>query len=316
MSPCAHYSPHYLSLRAAATQSGVAAGQWCLVAQGMRPLRTIPLAPYLRGRGQEIEFLRDTLRLLPKGHSPSGLPLPVVAPVPVIASRSDAIWGCGGAVVPRGPGYAPAWHHPPSPLPERKGERDRGSEGHPQTPARGAQPLWTPPAAQQSGAGAPADSHALADRSGHPQTPAKGAQPLWTSPAAQQSGAGAPADSHALADRSGHPQTPAKGAQPLWTSPAAQQSGAGAPGDSYAPARSSTRSGHPRGAPLLRARAGLGTYGVVAGGQIMPRVHGDRPVRKAPAAGPLGHPSAVGQLRVPLQCASLRLFGRKTQRLP
>ncbi len=44
------------------------------------------------------------------------------------------------------------------------------------------------------------------------------------------------------------------------------------------------------------ARTGLGTPGVIAGGQIMPRVHGDLPVRKAPAAGQLG---------VPLQCAAL-----------
>ena len=33
------------------------------------------LAPFLRGRGKIKEVLRDTLRLLPKGLCPSGLPL-------------------------------------------------------------------------------------------------------------------------------------------------------------------------------------------------------------------------------------------------
>ena len=30
--------------------------------------------------------------------------------------------------------------------PLRKGANKRGAEGHPQTPAKGAMPLWTPPA--------------------------------------------------------------------------------------------------------------------------------------------------------------------------
>ena len=59
--------------------------------------------------------------LLPKGLHPSGRPL-------------------GGA------------HHPPSPLPRRKGELvRRDSEGHPQTPARRAVPLWTPPERKEDG---------------------------------------------------------------------------------------------------------------------------------------------------------------------
>ena len=40
---------------------------------------TIPLAPFLEGRGKKKEVLRDTLRLLPKGLHPSGLPAPPTA---------------------------------------------------------------------------------------------------------------------------------------------------------------------------------------------------------------------------------------------
>ena len=55
---------------------------------------------------------RDTLRLLPKGLRPSGLPL-------------------GGAAHPSTVGVPLVGTQRP--------------EGHPQTPAKGAVPLWTPP---------------------------------------------------------------------------------------------------------------------------------------------------------------------------
>ena len=64
---------------------------------------------------------RHTLRLLPKGWCPSGLPLSTPARA-VIASRSEAIWG-GAGHLGRG--------------------RSGGTSSIP--PAKGAAPLWTPP---------------------------------------------------------------------------------------------------------------------------------------------------------------------------
>ena len=138
-------------------------------------------------------------------------PLSVVAPASVIASRSEAIWGCGGALAPASESVVSdvAYTIPLAPF----------LEG-------GGQIIMTPPDPCQRGC-APLDSPC-----------------------------GGRAASH---------NAPRYGRRPsTWQS--------------------------------RSARAGLGTAGVVARGQIMPRVHGDLPVRKAPAAGQLG---------VPLQCAAL-----------
>ena len=53
--------------------------------------RTIPLPPFLVGRGRikKREVLRDTLRLLPKGLCPSGLPLGCATHPPAACQ-----WGC------------------------------------------------------------------------------------------------------------------------------------------------------------------------------------------------------------------------------
>ncbi len=79
---------------------------------------------------------------LPKGLHPSGLP-------------ACMCWGhlraaCQGGCTPLDSPLVGAalqlWgsDQPPGPLPSRKGEIIRSPGGHPQTPAKGGMPLWTP----------------------------------------------------------------------------------------------------------------------------------------------------------------------------
>ena len=93
-----------------------------------------------------------------------------------------------------------------------EGGRERGPEGHPQTPARGDTPLDSPAARNDGGRGKRERPE------GHPQTPARGDTPL-DSPAARNDGGRRKRERP-----EGHPQTPARGDTPL-DSPAARNDG-------------------------------------------------------------------------------------------
>ena len=109
---------------------------------------------------------------LPKGLHPSGLlacvgcasimgwTIPLTPFLPGRGKVKRSVGYGGTSSIPPASGVAPLWtprlrglrfdyeaDHPPNPLPGTKGENKekRGSEGHPQTPAKGAVPLWTPP---------------------------------------------------------------------------------------------------------------------------------------------------------------------------
>ena len=66
--------------------------------------------------------------------------------------------------------------HPPDPLPSQEGGREIISEGHPQTPAKGAKPLCTPHISAQCNHREEAESY-LMDA---PKLPAKRRSPLHT----------------------------------------------------------------------------------------------------------------------------------------
>ena len=91
--------------------------------------------------------------------APKCIPLgPHPAPTPVIARslrRGNLGWG-GVRYVGFGErGLNGSSDHPPGPLPSRKGAEIKISGGHPQTPAKEAVPLWTPPSRRGAPRGYP-----------------------------------------------------------------------------------------------------------------------------------------------------------------
>ena len=126
--------------------------------------RTIPLTPFLPGRGNKINsgghpqtpangaaplwtpaFSKGEVRISAGGAAP-GLPNGGRGRAVIARSLRRGNLGRGGAAAlhtPLGRHLKECSDHPPDPLPGRKGNKIN-SGGHPQTPANGAAPLWTP----------------------------------------------------------------------------------------------------------------------------------------------------------------------------
>ena len=144
------------------------------------------------GRREEWVMEAHPPYLLPEGRRPSGLPLLLPAPDCFAAVRNDGVGAHPPYRLPEGgapldsplrmSGLECVNHVSEHPsmislvyTPTKKGEINRGSEGHPQTPAKEAVPLWTPPRTEATCRGNPCGC----PRRRHiPQTPAKGRCPL------------------------------------------------------------------------------------------------------------------------------------------
>ena len=258
----------------------------CLWGRASMSAHSIPLAPFLPGRGV----------IMNSGGHPQ---TPAIGRRP-LDSRFWAARGGGDALWTPACRGAPQWGRIPSPWPPsfQEGEVIMHSGGHPQTPAKGRRPLdsrlwathpggdalWTPAcrgAPQWGRSPSPwppsfQEGGQFMHSGGHPQTPAKGRRPLdscfWAAGGAgdahwTRACRGAPQwgrspspwppswkEGGVIMHSGGHPQTPAIGQRPLDFRFWAARGGGGRPLDSRLSGRASMGAHTIPLAPFLSGR--------------------------------------------------------------